>query len=118
MTHVQATLSAGVARSAMQEIEGSLVYHTIAIYFRNHQRRIRMTILRRPDWPGVSLIDHLVWQAGGLFVWAATAARFIRNGSTCANGQLHDILQGKLYIRPAAEPRPHLPRSARQGGWW
>jgi hypothetical protein len=40
---------------------------------------------------GASVTEQLVLQAGVLFVWAATAARFIRSGSIFANDRLQEI---------------------------
>jgi hypothetical protein len=31
-------------------------------------------------WPGEEILNHLVDSASGLFIWAATACRFVRNG--------------------------------------
>jgi hypothetical protein len=91
---IQAMPSAGVARFALHEIEAPLVDRDISIYFRHHLRLIGTTFLRRPDWPGASMIEQLVRQAGGLFIWAATAYRFISSGGVFANDRLQEILGG------------------------
>jgi hypothetical protein len=44
-------------------------------------------------WSDEEVIRTLVLQAGGLFIWAATACRFIREGSF-ANERLQTILRG------------------------
>src|SRR6266487_6226546 len=33
----------------------------------------------RPDWPGVAEIEKIVKQAAGLFIYATTAVKYIRN---------------------------------------
>ena len=35
------------------------------------------SLLTQPDWPGDEAIHTLVQRAAGLFIWAATACRFI-----------------------------------------
>jgi hypothetical protein len=44
-------------------------------------------------WPGEQAIEHLVQSASGLFIWAATAYRFIREGKRFAGDRLSVILQ-------------------------
>jgi hypothetical protein len=56
-------------------------------------------ILRRnygftSDWPGEQITALLVQKAGGLFIWAATACRFVSEGRQFAKGRLSLILQG------------------------
>jgi hypothetical protein len=47
-----------------------------------------------PGWPGDSTVQCLVQKAGGLFIWAATASRFISQGKgkRYATGRLSAIL--------------------------
>ena len=44
-------------------------------------------------WPGAEVIKDSVQRARGLFIWAATACRFIREG-LFAEERLHTLLQG------------------------
>jgi hypothetical protein len=45
-------------------------------------------------WPGEEVIKCLVQSASGLFIWAATACRFIREGKRFAPKRLDTILKG------------------------
>ena len=45
-------------------------------------------------WPGEEIVRCLIQIAGGLFIWAATACRFIREGKRFAARRLDAILQG------------------------
>lgn len=45
-------------------------------------------------WPGEEVIRYLVQIASGLFIWAATACRFIREGKRFAAKRLETILGG------------------------
>jgi WD40 repeat protein len=57
------------------------------------------------DWPGSIRIQKLVDHANGLFVWAATACRFIDDGKQFANDRLSTILEGR---RGTSEPQDRL----------
>ncbi len=65
------------------------------------------SILRkRPDWtpsPASDIVEALVQRAGGLFIWAATACRFIRDGGPKAGKRLEMVLWHKA---PAAGAGP------------
>ena len=57
-----------------------------------------------PDnWPGIDIIANLVQKANGLFIWAATACRFI--GGPFAKEQIGMILAGEIE---AESPDGHL----------
>src|SRR5438105_2787018 len=50
------------------------------------------------DWPGEQAIGHLVQKAAGLFIWAATACRFIDDGELFGSDRLSDILEGDSSV--------------------
>ena len=56
-------------------------------------------------WPGEQALRQLVVNASGLFIWAATACRFIRDGQEYAKRRLSLILQSSAS--PTA-PERHL----------
>lgn len=59
-----------------------------------------------PEWPGDRTIDSLTEYAAGLFVWAATACRFIRQGKRFAKQRLQHICdRGRANI---SEPERQL----------
>ncbi|KAI9765710.1 MAG: hypothetical protein M1840_007143 [Geoglossum simile] len=59
-----------------------------------------------PAIPGENAIKRLVENASGLFIWAATACRFIREGNQFAKNRLDMILQGSSTAITA--PENHL----------
>jgi hypothetical protein len=89
---------AGVDHFALLESEPPLVVHDIAAHFCHKFRQIGITFFRNSDWPGADMVDLLVKQACGLFLWAATAYHFVKNGGIFANDRPH----------AAAVLRPHL----------
>jgi hypothetical protein len=56
-------------------------------------------------WPGDLVIRQLVQKASGLFIWAATACRFIREGRRFFQRRLDIILQGDKSV---TAPENHL----------
>ena len=57
-------------------------------------------------WPGEEIIGRLIQIAGGLFIWAATACRFIHEGKRFAVRRLNTILRGSSNTPTA--PEKHL----------
>jgi hypothetical protein len=58
------------------------------------------------DWPGKVVLGQLVLYACGLFIWASTACRFIRDGKQVARKRLDKILKGSSSAIIA--PEKHL----------
>ncbi|KAH6694335.1 hypothetical protein BKA61DRAFT_637492 [Leptodontidium sp. MPI-SDFR-AT-0119] len=58
------------------------------------------------DWPGEELLRQLVLYASGLFIWASTTCRFIREGKRFARKRLDIILKGSSSAITA--PQKHL----------
>ncbi|KAL2813604.1 hypothetical protein BJX63DRAFT_216969 [Aspergillus granulosus] len=56
-------------------------------------------------WPGRTTIQTLVDRASGLFIWAATACRFIDDGKQFASARLSTILQNE---GTGNRPQDHL----------
>ncbi|KIM76931.1 hypothetical protein PILCRDRAFT_77340 [Piloderma croceum F 1598] len=66
-----------------QELGTSSASNTADIlrYFRHHVKEIHeANDYLQPNWPGEDMIQELVKQASGLFIWATTAWAFIRAG--------------------------------------
>ena len=57
-------------------------------------------------WPDQKIIRDLTERSTGLFIWAATACRFIREGKRFARRRLDTILKGSSSIITA--PEKHL----------
>ncbi|KAG4427607.1 hypothetical protein IFR05_016910, partial [Cadophora sp. M221] len=58
------------------------------------------------NWPGEEVLRQLVLYASGLFIWASTTCRFIREGRRFARNRLDTILKGSSSASTA--PEKHL----------
>ncbi len=91
---IQNIPSASLAHLALHHIAPSVVDNDISIYLAENLRRIGTAFLRDPHWPNPETLNQLVKHAGGLFIWASTAYRYIYRGGAFANDRLRDILSG------------------------
>jgi len=76
----------------LHSISRSIIDHDIRIFLEHDLRLVKRERSLGPDWPGRDTIRRLVQVAGGLFIWAATACRFIREGKRFAAKRLDTIL--------------------------
>jgi len=90
----------------LHNISPSVVDHDIAIFLEYDLKVIRSERSLDASWPGEGVIRHLVQAASGLFIWAATACRFIREGKRHAARRLDTILKGSGST--VTEPEKHL----------
>ena len=88
----------------LHEISRSVVDNDIFVFLKQKFERLPLR-----DWPEKQAIERLVQKAGGLFIWAATAYRFICGNRTpislVAQRRLHILLQNK---GPITEPESEL----------
>jgi hypothetical protein len=66
----------------LHSISWSIVNHDISIFLEHELRLIGQDDEQEPGWPGAERVRRLVKSASGLFIWAATACRFIREGQS------------------------------------
>ena len=90
----------------LHTISPSIVNHDIRIFLESDLRLIGQERSLSPGWPGEDTIRCLVQIASGLFIWAATACRFIREGKRFAAKRLETILNGSGGA--AMTPEKHL----------
>jgi hypothetical protein len=64
----------------LHSISPSIVDHDISIFLEYNLGPIGQEDEQGPGWPGLEVIRRLVESASGLFIWVATACRFIRDG--------------------------------------
>jgi hypothetical protein len=64
----------------LHNISPSIVDHDISVFFGYKLNRIRREQCLDARWPGDEVIQRLIQIADGLFIWAATACRFIQEG--------------------------------------
>jgi hypothetical protein len=69
----------------LNNVPQEIIYDDISIYFRHELRDIELS---------AQIIARLTEKACGLFIWAATACRFIKNGKLLASKRLSLILEG------------------------
>jgi hypothetical protein len=77
----------------LHNISPPLVDHDITIFLKYNFRQIRGELHLEAGWPGDEAIENFVRSASGLFIWAATACRFIREARRFAADRLSMILK-------------------------
>jgi hypothetical protein len=78
---------------ALHDISPLIIDHDIATFLEHHLRIIANECYQSPDWPGAEVIRLLVQKASGLFIWAATACRFIQEGGQFVDDRLRVVLK-------------------------
>ncbi|KAF2395931.1 purine and uridine phosphorylase [Trichodelitschia bisporula] len=73
-------------------IQQSVVEHDIRVFLGHELRRISCEYFDGTDWPSAQDIIGLARNASGLFIWAATACRFVRTGRQFATDRLASLL--------------------------
>jgi hypothetical protein len=90
----------------LHDVSRAIVDNDISIFFKHNLGIIREKCSLPADWPDEQTITRLVQSAGGLFIWAATACRFIYDGDGLFGlERLFDILEGDSS---ATEPEEEL----------
>jgi hypothetical protein len=92
----------------LHNISSSVIDHDISIFFQYNLGVISQENCLCDGWPGAGVIETLVQNASGLFVWAATACRFIREG-LFAEERLRILVEGGA-CDTAVTPEEHLNR--------
>jgi hypothetical protein len=90
----------------LHNISPSIADHDITIFLEYNLRLIQKERSLNNGWPGEEVIKCLVLNANGLFIWAATACRFIREGKRFAAKRLDMILENSSHAITA--PEKHL----------
>lgn len=91
----------------LHNISRTTVDHDIFIFLEYNMKVITQERLLGAGWPGNEVIELLVHNSHGLFIWAATACRFIREGkkTQIIKKRLSSVLQSDGGI---TEPEKHL----------
>ena len=82
----------------LHNISPSIVNHDIGLFLEHYLRIIAKECNQADGWPGVETIGRLVQSACGLFIWAATACRFIQEGGPFAADRLRAVLKDSSSI--------------------
>jgi hypothetical protein len=89
---------------ALHYILAATVDQDISLFFAHDLTLVGQENSLEAGWPGERAIKCLVQKASGLFIWAATACRFIRDG-LFAEERLRILLEGGIST---AAPEEHL----------
>jgi hypothetical protein len=89
----------------LHNIEAAVVDQDILIFLEQQLRTIGQKWMCDATWPGKLAICRLVQKSSGLFIWAATACRFIDAGEMFAQDRLVEIIKGSTSD---ATPEQHL----------
>ena len=81
----------------LHNISPSTVDHDITVFFEHSFRLIAQDRCLFAGWPGADDVEQLVQNASGLFIWAATACRFIREGGQFVDDRLRAILNDSSF---------------------
>jgi hypothetical protein len=90
----------------LHNISPSTVSHDITLFIEHNLHIVAKEYCLRAGWPGAGTILQLVKSASGLFIWAAIACRFIREGKRFAAKRLDAILCHSSAT--TAAPEQHL----------
>ncbi|OBT38473.1 hypothetical protein VE00_11146, partial [Pseudogymnoascus sp. WSF 3629] len=89
----------------LHNVPSLIVDHDISLFLEYNLGKIRQEWTLGADWPGEVVLRQLILYACGLFIWAATACRFINEGEEFAEGRLSEILKGTGFD---GSPEQHL----------
>jgi hypothetical protein len=78
----------------------------IQVYLQHHLSTIAMERRLESCWPGEQILMIMVQYAQGLFIWAATACKFIQDGKRFAEKRLQALLNRNAST--GSEPERHL----------
>ncbi|KAK0113061.1 hypothetical protein ONS95_014767 [Cadophora gregata] len=89
----------------LHDIEPAIINHDISLFLEHYLGTIGQEWALGSEWPGDKILRQLVIHASGLFIWAATACRFIKDGEEFAEARLDEILEGTGF---EGAPEQHL----------
>ncbi len=94
---------AGHLHVILHYVDQSVVDRDIMIYLRHTLNKIRQKNCLPQRWPSQECLEHLVRRAGGLFIWAAVACRYISSGRRFAARRLDNLLRENSSVSSTAE---------------
>lgn len=76
----------------LHEIQPTIVNRDLTLFFQNRFELVREERVFPVDWPGPRTIKRLVEISCGLFIWASTACRFVREGKHVAKRRVEMLI--------------------------
>ncbi|PLB43412.1 hypothetical protein P170DRAFT_77061 [Aspergillus steynii IBT 23096] len=89
----------------LHSIDYRIVGRDVNTFLAHNFRRIAKDSYQNTDWPGADTIDLLTQKAGGLFIWAASACKFVGSDSRFSRQRLTRLLNGSISVD---DPRSEL----------
>ncbi|KFY03087.1 hypothetical protein O988_01700 [Pseudogymnoascus sp. VKM F-3808] len=77
----------------LHNVPSQIIDHDISLFLEYKLGRTRREWSLGADWPGEVVLRQLIYKSCGLFIWAATAYRFISEGKEFAEDRLIEILE-------------------------
>lgn len=88
----------------LHNISPPIVDRDISLFLQHNFKLIGREQSLDINWPGAEVIEQFVQIAGSLFIWAATACRYIQEG-LCADNNVQILLEGSTCT---TAPEEHL----------
>ncbi len=89
----------------LHHVQQSIVDHDIRIFFEKNLGEVIRKRCSQADPLYQDILQELVVKAGGLFIWAATTCRFVRQGGLRALKRLDSILTNSMSTAAASPER-------------
>ncbi|KUJ12357.1 uncharacterized protein LY89DRAFT_738145 [Mollisia scopiformis] len=89
----------------LHSISPAIVDHDISLFLEYNLGLIGRELWLHDGWPGKEIVMRMVHNASGLFIWAATACRYIRKGKRYAAKRLDTILHNSASTPIGPEKR-------------
>jgi hypothetical protein len=89
----------------LHSISPAIVNHDISLFLEYNLGLIGRELWLHDGWPGKEIVIQIVHNASGLFIWAVTACRYIREGKRYAVKRLDTILQSSASTTTGPEKR-------------
>jgi hypothetical protein len=89
----------------LHDIPSATVNKDIRVFLEHRFSEIAADCYFPDDWPGARVLGCMVEFAGGLFIWAETACKFVEEYMDLAETRLHDLLNCSTNILPEPQRR-------------
>jgi hypothetical protein len=92
----------------LHDISSAIINRDIQVFLEHRFSEIAAGCYFPDDWPGAWVLGCMVEFAGGLFIWAETACKFVEEYMDLAEERLYDLMNCSTDILP--EPQRQLDR--------
>ncbi|RAH63984.1 uncharacterized protein BO66DRAFT_465757 [Aspergillus aculeatinus CBS 121060] len=82
----------------LHSIDAEIVSHDISVFLAHRFKIIAKKHHQGKDWPGSDTVELLTQKSGGLFIWAATACKFVGSDSRFSRQRLSHLLNDSISI--------------------